>query len=192
MENYTITREQVLRLFGGGSSDVRKCLNDMFPDAFNKELEVGKWYKQSDEPQHLFCIKKIDSNKYTFYGFNICGNFTSDYWYFIDDSQLIEATDKEVAVALINEAVKRGYKKGVKFIPLFRDGTCYKKSSIVEIKEDRILFMNNELSNDSAHRLFSSGQWSEIVPEKKVISMEKALKIVAKKYKVEPENIEIK
>lgn len=48
MKNYSITKQQVLQLENFIlKENVNKNLRIWFPDAFKKELEVGKWYKSN-------------------------------------------------------------------------------------------------------------------------------------------------
>ena len=106
----------------------------------------------------------------------------------------VEATPEEVEAALINEAKKRGYKGGIKLSPL---ESC---SNAIDTEKEDVYSYIPKVSHYVGNRLqlngtgiYQDGKWAEILPqEKTVVPMEKALKIIAKKMKVSPENIEIK
>lgn len=190
---FTITKEQIDRLSKmaeyGSTNVIKADLKNWFPEAFKTELEVGKWYRNANKALANF---QGGTNGY---GFTIEGewNLFQDNWSFDFPENWIPATDKEVEEALIAEAKKRGYKKGVKLSAL--------KYCCNEI-DNRLEFYKYfpSVSKDIGHRLelngtgiYQDGAWAEILPkEKTTISKEKALKIIAEKLKVSPENIEIK
>ena len=194
MENYKITKYQIEKL-ADENSIVKDCLKEWFPSAFKTELVVGKWYIAS-------CCK---TNEYLILATEIIGNneVRSNCWFtpaksFTDTMGLFDkverlATPEEVEAALKYQAQKLGFKDGVRFISLFSNGTNCRFNPVVEITEDEFLFQDNTLLTISGYRIFANGKWAQILPqEKTVVPMEKALKIIAKKMKVSPENIEIK
>ena len=76
-----------------------------------------------------------------------------------------KATEEEVREALINEAIKRGYKKGVKC----KFGTS-KEIRTIETNKFFFDFNSNKLylrhsSGDNADEIFRNGFWAEIVIE---------------------------
>ena len=83
---------------------------------------------------------------------------------------------------------------GVKVVGLYSDGRPHQTTDFIINKDD---LTYRTLYNDLGYynlgfRIFANGKWAEIITEEKtVITMEKALKIIAKKMKVSPENIEI-
>ena len=83
---------------------------------------------------------------------------------------------------LIAEANKKGYKKGIKC----SFGMANEKRRLET--DDFMLSTDNELcvkrfNSQSSDIIFKDGKWAEIIPEKtKVITMEKAVKILSKKY----------
>src|SRR5690606_13385615 len=95
--------------------------------------------------------------------------------------RLVEATDQEWEAALINEAKKRGFVEGVKYLsPLNK----YRRAF------DGEMYFNHNNLYEKGKSIFNNGKWAEILAqEKTVVPMEKALKIIAKKMKVSPENI---
>ena len=94
---------------------------------------------------------------------------------------------------LKKEAKKRGYKGGIKLSPL---ESC---SNAIDTEKEDVYSYIPKVSHYIGNRLqlngtgiYQDGKWAEILPqEKTVVSMAKALKIIAKKMKVSPENIEI-
>ena len=99
------------------------------------------------------------------------------------------ATDEEISASLIAEAKKRGYKQGI---------TCAfgKDAHNRIIRENEIRWVPDWQDQGALcmgmNVIFTQGNWAQILPQgKTVVSMSKALKIIAKKMKVSPENIEI-
>ena len=184
---YEITKYQIEKL-ADEDSIVKDCLKEWFPEVFKTELELNKWYKHI-RYNYIFCFNgQYDDNSQ--YGITGSWEWTtrlSSANRHINNFRL--ATPEEVEAALINEAKKRGYKQGITCA--FGKGAYNRMISENEIRwvpdwQDRgALCMGMNV-------IFTQGNWVEILPqEKTVISMEKALKIIAKKMKVSPENIEI-
>ena len=69
---YSITKLQLTQLLKnneeGNEQLVSADLRAWFPDAFKKELEVGKWYKSSCS---VFFVTKIENEKVYVYGLSI-------------------------------------------------------------------------------------------------------------------------
>lgn len=182
MEKYTITKEQILELHESNSPETRMQIAKMFPNAFKKELEFGKWYVygrtllnyQGLNDRYLIQAYGFLEDKSWIKTSNFGNNF----------KEWKEATDEKVEEALIAESKKRGYKKGVKVMPLYSDGSTHNDN--VKILEDELSFDEHQNSldfNNSSYRLFCQGKWAKIIPEEtKVISIEKAIKILSKKY----------
>lgn len=178
MENYTITKQQILELHESNSPETRTQIAKMFPDAFKKELEVNRWYSYNN---CLVCYQGDINNLNTGFGFfsdkswmNLCNlGYEPEKW--------IESTPKEIETALRDEAKKRGFVKGAKYKPLFSGGFSY--DTVFEIESDKFRFHGQELLTTSKHRIFTDGKWAEIIPEEtKQITMDKAIKILSKKY----------
>lgn len=194
MENYKITKEQILETIRTCTDVTERYFKEIIPEAFKTKLDTGKWYKSSTDIEFLVYYQ---SNGFYNYGFwedqpyrdNL---FFGDCWY--NMSRL--ATDEEVSAVLINEAKKRGFKNGVTILR----GDWYSGFSApkvtIEKEEEEHPTSGFEFRNDTlfldGYIIFYSGNWAEIIPqEKTVVPMAKALKIIAKKMKVSPENIEI-
>ena len=191
MENYKITKEQILETIRTGTDVTERYFKEIIPEAFNTKLDTGKWYKSSTDIEFLVYYQ---SNGFDNYGFWKDQPYKDnlvfgDCWY--NMSRL--ATDEEVSAALINEAKKRGYKGGIKLSPL---ESC---SNAIDTEKEDVYSYIPKVSHYIGNRLqlngtgiYQDGKWAEILPqEKTVVPMAKALKIIAKKMKVSPENIEI-
>ena len=98
MENYKITKEQVLAIEKVGGADVSLYLKETFPEVFKTELEVGKWYKGSADIEFLICYQGNGNDNYGFWQDQPYRNnlFFGDYW----DGMSRLATDEEVEAAL--------------------------------------------------------------------------------------------
>lgn len=109
MKKFEITQEQIKQLhhnaFHENNQLVIADLKNWFPEAFEKHLEIGKWYKGENT---FINIVNLKSNRA--YGFNIFKEWENecDGWYF---NNLTLATSKEVNEALVQEAKKRGFIK---------------------------------------------------------------------------------
>lgn len=160
-----------------------KFLNHKFPS-----LEAGKWYMHLDNL--LFYVREIIENKCYGYGFWDGEWFNNDkIIHYINHGieDMRQATDKEVEEALIAEAKRRGFKKGVMFIPLFRGGRNYSDS--YQLSGD-FSYDNEEKSLDVDYkfRIFAHGKWAEIISEPLEVTLEE----VAEKFNVSVDQIKIK
>ena len=116
----------------------------------------------------LIFSTKIEDRIYGF-GFGCSGKWYIDGNYFYKgkileaENELRIATEEEVRQALINEAKKRGFKKGVVFKSI--DYTTNKKLKIVS---SEFKFASNDLyigTNDLTKykSVFKDGKWAEII-----------------------------
>ena len=123
------------------------------------KIENGKWYKDYD----YFLVYITDINKGVGYGFGSSGQWynESNDWGFKD---VRPATHQEVKEALIKEAKKRGFKKGVMI------------NHSIEGKGHRALIFN-ELSYHSGYNwlcdgwgnvVFKDGVWAEIIKDEPI------------------------
>ena len=193
---YEITKYQIEKL-ADEDSIVKELLKGWFPEVFKTEFKVGTVYKID---KNIFYCTEINERG-VLYGY---GLFDAKWGERFNDgshicacnevaakNRLVEASTQEWESALINEAKKREYKKG-NFKCIFNQedefNLDYKKWFYCEIEKALFTMPNGE----GGSCLFKDGKWAEILPqEKTVVPMEKALKIIAKKMKVSPENIEI-
>lgn len=192
MKNYTITKEQILSLYDNAIKDnsdiIEIDLKEYFPDAFKKELEVGRWYKSTADIEFLICYQGNNMENYGFWEYQGFRNnlYFSSCW----SDQCIEATPQQVATALRNEAKKIGFIDGAKF-KSFEHGNpirTVRESGIFNFNmiSNHLLISTPESEWDnyqSNPAIFEKGKWATILPEEtKVITMEKAVKILSKKY----------
>ena len=189
MENYKITKEQILETIRTGTDVTKRYFKEIIPEAFKTELEVGKWYKMKGVIHFLCNFNGNIGNNGNSYGFNLNGEWMDNSMCFHNSDTYVEATPEEVESALINEAKKRGYKEGVRIKGL---ESGYSRI----IPDGKFEFLSHNLlrfgSINEGYDIFKYGKWAEILPqEKTVVPMAKALEIIAKKLKVSPENIEI-
>lgn len=104
MEKYEITKEQILEMASWGNPYNLEQVQEWFPEAFNTELEVGKWYKGTK----TFFLVNYQSDNMENYGFWEDQRFRNDlsfgsFW----SNQCVEATPQEVETALINYLEKQ-------------------------------------------------------------------------------------
>ena len=156
MKTFELTQEQINQL--AEKKHAKELLQKFIPEAFENELEVGKWY--ISEYYLVYYLGNYKCN---------CIELSNGEWFenayhslsgHLKSYRL--ATEEEVVKALINEAIKRGYKKGVK---------C--KFGAVEhirtLKTNEFKFVKNELvildSKGFGDVIFKNGKWAEIVIE---------------------------
>lgn len=147
MENkYTITKEQLRQL-------TDPVVKEWFPEVFKTDLEVGKWYFQTDSK----ALINFQGGK-SGYGFCANGNWNdlSNYWSFKEyRHEWREATKQEVFETLKNEAVRRGFKEEFYF-------KCLKNGNIISC-DGLFGFSKNTLYSNRGV-VFYNGQWAEIIP----------------------------
>lgn len=184
MKTFEITKEQILDLINCSNKiKVDYRLKEWFPQAFQSELEVGKWYKVNLFEEKLYCFTKFEQCdgfvKRYYYGFS-GGNFREDYTASrkLDDSWTL-ATEKEVETALIAEAKRRGLVDGV-FIKSFIYGKSF-------LKGDRY-YISNGIFKLNGNWLMKDGKWAEICEE----PIELTLEQIAEKFNVNVEQLKIK
>ena len=169
MKKYELTQEQINQL--AEKTHAKELLQKFIPDAFEAKLEVGKWYKfYYKEGYCLFNFQEYsDKNKTKNYGFTNTKmhnyRWAEEGIVVYERDENIPATEEEVVKALINEAIKRGYKKGVKC----KFGTS-KEIRTIETNKFFFDFNSNKLylihsSGDNADEIFRNGFWAEIVSE---------------------------
>ena len=159
MKKYELTQEQINQL--AEKKHAKELLKEFIPEAFENELEFGKWYISEHYLVYYLgnykcnCIELCDGEWFENAHHSLYGHLKS---YRL-------ATEEEVKEALINEAIKRGYKKGVKC----KFGTS-KEIRTIETNKFFFDFNSNKLylrhsSGDNADEIFRNGFWAEIVIE---------------------------
>ena len=166
MKTFTITVEQIEELSKWKHG--KRLMQDWFPEAFKKQLEVGKVYKYPNFRGGKFMFKfNGEFGERITYGFDANGKWCNELG--IHKERIIngykEATKEEWLIALKEEAKRRGYKKGVKC----KFGTS-KEIRTIETNKFFFDFNSNKLylrhsSGDNADEIFRNGFWAEIVSE---------------------------
>ena len=168
MKTYELTQEQIDKL--AEKTHAKELLKEFLPEVFETKLEVGKWYKvYYKEGYFLFNFQEYsDDNPCKNYGFT--NTKMPDYRWaeegiaVYERDKNIPATEEEVREALINEAKKRGFKKGVecKFGVSKEIRTI--KTDEFEWDGERLSIKRNPFVWDV---IFDDGVWAEIIEEPK-------------------------
>lgn len=140
----------------------------------SKSEKENGWYKHTNG-QYKNWLVYYDFKNNVRYGFNVNG-----YW-FQDNgtdykASLELATEKEVSSALIEEAINRGFKKGLPIIS--PDGIDYG----FDIKDEVLLFSfetNTLFVKEDGVNLFHDGNWAKI----KEVNHEPSTEQIVKKVK---------
>jgi hypothetical protein len=157
-------KDFIIEAHDNACNDWRNRIEKEFPKLFKKHsLEVGEWYKREDY------LMVWNDGKDTYGFFN--GSFGK--WAFGKDikDELILATEKEVEQALIKEAKKRGFKKGVVVVS---------KGYTDSIFDGKFRFgenCNDALDGFGTGYIFKKGVWATI---KETITKEQAEKELGK------------
>lgn len=177
MKEFKITEEHIKEL-AKGNSKVKKW----FPEVFEIKLEVGKWYKRPKYGSSIFCITEL-TEKYVYaYGLTYENKWT-DTCEFCDNGELdsfVLATEEEVLKALKNEAIKRGFKKGV-YIEDIYNGNDFEIVSSNKFDYEEVPFGKYRgkvsLRDTDGNILFVNGKWAEIIPALTKKEAEKKLNV---------------
>jgi hypothetical protein len=173
MENYTITKEQILQLNSFNNYDCGEALKQWFPSAFKQYWESGKWYFVYDDLNDCNAlVLKGDKNDVTC-GFWLDNNifFGDGSWINLDKEIKREATPQEVETALINEAKKRGFKEGCSFnAVVFMNSQRQLFNSSGKLDFDH--FDNNNVIYIDGYAVFENGKWAEILPQPTEMTVE--------------------
>ena len=149
MKKFEITQEQIKEL-SKVSLNADEVFRKWFPEAFEKHLEIGKWYKHvSIKNTLVFKVSKCG------YGWFSRGYSENLIWEIHTKDNWIEATPQEVETALIAEAKKRYLNNIVKSL----DDIFFK--SVIGNHFEYYTDTNRLWSNGI--KLFDNGKWAEIV-----------------------------
>lgn len=164
--------------FGDAESQFYKQLN--LPENWNEALslaaetieeplkpEIDKWYTFKDKPENVFYVTSVESLTCYGYGFSNGAWFSylsQDSGYCACNSRSWKkvrlATDKEVAQALIQEAGKRGFVKGV---TITRTGINSKFTFPPKpINGELTYFPGRNILDAREGHVFDNGKWAEI------------------------------
>ena len=158
MKTFTITEEQIKELSKWKHG--KRLMQDWFPEAFEKKLEVGKVYKYPSfrRGKLMFKFNGEFGDRIT-YGFDSDGKWCDTLG--IHESQINdyeEATEEEWLEALKNEARKRGFKKGVKY-------NYADKPYLIKTFEDELDLGGEADLVDCIDIILKDGVWTEVIKE---------------------------
>lgn len=132
-----------------------------------KKIEVGKWYTYQPN-KTMFHVVSIDKSVFA-YGIDFEGNWNKVCnWMDIDEignSDIREATKEEIENALVEEAVKRGFAKGVYFNSPNGKYTYTAINNKFEFIIDDPTYQRLMLGE---HAIMVNGKWAEIIPEEQL------------------------
>ena len=159
MKKYELTQEQINQL--AEKKHAKELLQEFLPEAFENKLEVGKWYISEYYLVYYLgnykcnCIILSDGKWFDNIHHSLSGHLKS---YRL-------ATEEEVVKALINEAIKRGFKNVGELSLKIVSGEMFKKGSFVTTNNNfRYFSVENRLYLDGVE-IFYNGNWAEIVIE---------------------------
>jgi len=150
-----VTEEKIKSYHKDACESLKTRIEKDFPALFEVKLEVGKWYKYKNNYDDCLMVWNGSKNTYGFYN-----GVYSETLFFIDTFDKMPATDEEVSTALIAEANRRGFKKGVNFkhnkisYPIILNIICKITSNNFEFKDGRMLC--------DGWDIFNNGLWAEI------------------------------
>ncbi|WP_313266535.1 hypothetical protein [Sphingobacterium sp.] len=132
-----------------------------------KSMEVGKWYTYQPN-KTMFHVVSIDKSVFA-YGIDFEGNWNKVCNLMgideIGNSDIREATKEEIENALVEEAVKRGFSKGVSFNSPNGKYTYTAINNKFEFIIDDPTYQRLMIGD---HAIMVNGKWAEIIPEEKL------------------------
>lgn len=189
MKTFEITKEQILELANTYGTDTSTCLRSNlttylkcnFPEAFETELEVGKWLKYKHSSTIIYRTGNTSG-----YGINSNGDWEEydNYTFEKRPKDWRLATEQEVKTALTDEFFRK--------VKIGNTVKCLNGLS-VDIRGKMTFFessTNTLLLQDDCFRfeLFKDGKWAEIISE----PIELTLEQIAEKFNVNVEQLKIK
>ena len=160
MKTFTITEEQIKELSKWKHG--KRLMQEWFPEAFQKQLEVGKVYKNK---YSIFKVTDLKDDVYSGYGLEnekwLSGDFSKKF-----TSNDIEATEEEWLEALKEEAKRRGFIEGIKFnCPYSGKVETLGNALDYEFTGHDSEKFGKCLRDNIGYVIFYNGIWSEIVKE---------------------------
>lgn len=153
MKTFTITEEQIKELSKWKHG--KRLMQDWFPEAFEKQLEVGKVYKYpSLGKKFMFKFNGFGSNNY---GFTTTGEWSDSLGVWEYEVNLYqEATREEWLKALKEEAKRRGFKKGVKY-------NYVHDSCLIKTFKNKLELGSKVDLVDGIDIILRNGVWAEVI-----------------------------
>ena len=158
MKTFTITKEQVKELSKWKHG--KRLMQDWFPEAFEKQLEVGRIYKYPNFRGGKFMFKfNGEFGEMITYGFDANGEWCNELGIYEEQINYYkEATKEEWLEALKEEARKRGFKKGVKYNYVY-------KPYLIKTFEDELYLCRSLDLVDGGDIILADGVWAEVIKE---------------------------
>jgi hypothetical protein len=157
MKTFTITKEQIEELSKWKHG--KRLMQDWFPEAFEKQLEVGKVYKYPSLGEGKFMFKFNGEFSKLTYGFASNGEWCNELGiHKIQINDYKEATKEEWLEALKEEAKRRGFKKGVKY-------NYADKPYLIKRFKDKLHLGNSAYLFDDCDIILEDGVWAEVIKE---------------------------
>ena len=154
MKTFTITKEQIEELSKWKHG--KRLMQEWFPEAFEKQLEVGKVYKNK---YSIFKVTDLKDDVYSGYGLEnekwLSGDFSKKF-----TSNDVEATKEEWLEALKEEAKRRGFKKGVKY-------NYVNNPYLIKRFKDKLYLGHSVDLVDGGDIILEDGVWAEVIKEEK-------------------------
>jgi len=172
-ETLPIKKTTLLQLAENNSFS-EEIIKKEFPQLF-QNLYVGIWYKNPHRKSLMYFTKIIDNTCFG-YGFDNVGIWSDELEFFTNNWE--PATEQEVFEALKNEAVKRGFKEGVKVISVDenteREIDNYDANNI-----DFEIDYPNSLNYGNI-TIFKDGVWASLIDQPKEITISERLERIEK------------
>lgn len=138
-------------------------------DEKNKpKFEVGKVYKNTQSGFGIMLCTSIKEGVCRGYGISHQGAWVDDGFFEIKGTKCIEATPAEWESALIKEAEMRGFKEGVKFIPVSKNALGDEFGTVGKMNKNIFDYFSEEVSGGLASMknwVMRHGKWASIIQE---------------------------
>ena len=174
--------------------DWKAKIEEEFPETF-KPCSVGDWVWLDIDPFGGCSSLMYFQGWYVkTYGFNTFGNWEPCFdisRYSNMKGKATKATDKEVKDALIAEANKRGFKKGVTIIPVGYDNPQKISDPFYYISNHRVIASSprSEWSKNCPNpEIYRNGVWASIVEQQTELTLEQ----IAEKFNISVGDLRIK
>lgn len=156
---------------------VVEALNVLINESEKPKFEVGKWYKIKYQLGTAIINYK---EKHNSYGFSYNSKWSNDFDVYGYEKPInyTLATPKEVEDALIKEAVKIGFKEGVKFktcLGNIRTGL----GKLEFLDYDNVLRFKNSRETGMRPNVFRDGKWATPIKTKTIDETVKDLSILS-------------
>lgn len=186
MKKFKITKEQILEIASWVNRQDLVKLREWFQQAFESELEVGKWYTPLNQYEGiaLVCVKNPNDTDNFGYGFDWLGNWTDKGYTVSEEQKTRLATKEEVETALIAEAKRRGLDRqgiSIKCLELLNVQLSHKNDFACFRYSDNGIYYNGI-------KVYKNGKWAEIISK----PIELTLEQIAEKFNVNVEQLKIK